>query len=127
MDPELARIIWYFVKNDARTNIMRQFTTLADREDKDCCYDAGSDAIIFSKRADLEQEERLWKALQSMPDVFFEGEREALLTATATEYKLPVNLLRERLPDAYDLDGVCYHRGRLTVPKMCLHILKERL
>ena len=125
MDPDLARILWYLVKNDARTNIMRQFTALANREDKKSRYDADSDAILFSEKADLEQEERLKKALRAMPDVFFEREREKLLAATAAQYNLPVRLLRERVSIAYDLDGVCYHCGRLTVPTMCMHILKE--
>lgn len=123
---DLARIIWYCVKNDARTNIMWQFTALANREYKKCHYDADSDAIIFTEKADLEQEERLKKALQSMPDVFFEVERKKILAATAEQYALPVNLLRERVSIAYDLDGICYHRGRLTVSTMCMHILKER-
>lgn len=107
---DIARIVWYIVKR-------------GELKSKNYRYDSGLDALIFSGHANSE---KLEKALKSMPDVFFEGEMENLIKDAADRYGLSVDLLREHLLRLYHIDGVCYHKDRLTIVQMCLYVLKER-
>lgn len=105
-----AQIIWYLAKKDLINNDVYH-------------YSHQSNAVVFG---DTSTPVDVQAYLDELPVMIEKSEMQHYISCFSEDKSIPEELLRMHLRSAYKLDGMYYHKGRLTIVSMCDLILRSR-
>jgi hypothetical protein len=105
-----AQMIWYLAKKDLINCEMYHFSH-------------ESNAIVFGNES---EQVALSSLLEELPTFIEKSEMPLYIVDLVEKHRIAEELLRMYLRSIYKLNGMFYHRGRLTVIFMCDYILRTR-
>ena len=94
-------------------------------------YSKALDAVVVRSSESVNMDEvnllsKINEAIETLPELIEKGEKDNLLLTLLSKSAFPLEVLENIFEDTYNLSGIFYHKGHLTVVTMCSYVLKHR-